>query len=158
MSAASVQTAIPGLAPAPRRASRPSPLRRTEPASNGRSTAYDFGCRAERDVGFFLVSGGYTILGRRVRLRSGEIDIVAWRDETVAMVEVKARRHGWDGLAAVDDRKQRRLSRAADEWLSRNESYAGCTIRFDIALVSRGGAMEYLENAFDFLPADDFVW
>ncbi|UOM36057.1 YraN family protein [Acuticoccus sp. I52.16.1] len=137
--------------PAARAAPRPRPAR-------DRTAAYDFGLAAERNVTMFLVSGGYEIIGRRVRMRAGEVDIIARRDDEVAFVEVKARRRGWDGLISVDERKQRRLSRAADEWLSRNEHFAACSIRFDIALVWKGSEIEYLTNAFDFIPADDFVW
>ncbi len=133
-----------------------APKRPTAPRK--RTAAYDFGVDAERNVALFLVSGGYEILGRRVRMRAGEVDIVAKRGDIVAFVEVKARRRGWDGLISVDERKQRRLSRAADEWLSRNESFANCSIRFDIALVWRSSEIEYLANAFDAIPADDFVW
>lgn len=123
-----------------------------------RTAAYDFGVEAERHVAFYLNAGGYQILGRRVRVRGGEIDIVAARDDTVALVEVKARRQGWDGLLSVNTRKQRRLSRAADSWLSQNEHFAGFSIRFDVALVWQNREIEYLENAFDHIEADDFVW
>ncbi|WP_202913002.1 YraN family protein [Acuticoccus sediminis] len=144
--------------PATKVAAEPvGPPRRHAP-SRKRVTAYDFGLDAERSVALFLLSGGYDIIGRRVRLRSGEVDIIATRDGDVAFVEVKARRKGWDGLLAVDERKQRRLSRAADEWLSRNDAFAAFTIRFDIALVWSGSRIEYIDNAFDFVPTDDFVW
>lgn len=123
-----------------------------------RAQAYGYGIDAERSVTLFLVSGGYTILGRRVRLRAGEVDIIAHRGDTVSFVEVKARKRGWDGLLAVDRRKQRRLSRAADEWLSQHDEWAHCSICFDIALVWRTCEIEYLENAFDTIEADDFVW
>ena len=114
---------------------------------------------AERNVALFLHAGGYEILGRRVRVRSGEVDIIALHDDVVCFVEVKARREGWDGMYAVDTRKQRRLSRVADEWLSLNERFGDRTVRFDIALVWRSsGEIEHVPNAFDAIGADDFVW
>lgn len=106
----------------------------------------------------FLVSGGYTILGRRVRLRAGEVDIIAQRGDTISFVEVKARKSGWDGLLSVDRRKQARLSRAVDEWRSKHEEWAHCSISFDIALVWRTDQIEYLANAFEMIEADDFVF
>ncbi|WP_420392425.1 YraN family protein [Acuticoccus sp.] len=117
-----------------------------------------FGIEAEGNIARYLHAGGYRVLGRRVRTRSGEVDVIAVRDDTVAFVEVKARSRGYDGLEAVDGRKQARLSRAANEWLSRNDAYGQCTIRFDIALVWPKGGLEYLENAFEGSAPDDFVW
>lgn len=135
----------------------PSSTQRTAP-DRARRRSFDFGIDAERDVALFLHAGGYRIVGRRVLTRSGEIDVIAVREDTVAFVEVKARSRGWDGLEAVDERKQARLSRAADKWLSQNDAFAGCTVRFDVALVWPGAALEYLENAFEAKPATDFVW
>ena len=132
--------------------------RRPSRSSASRRKAFDFGVESERSVAFFLRAGGYDVLGRRARERSAEVDLIVVRDDTVAFVEVKARRNGWDGLEAVGRAKQKRLSRAANEWLARNAQYASHTIRFDVALVSRDASIEYLENAFDEVPCDEFTW
>jgi len=109
-------------------------------------------------VAGFLRAGGYDVLGRRVRAGRGEVDLVVARDDTVAFVEVKARRRGYEGLDAVTPQKQARISAAAGEWLSRNPSYAGHTIRFDVALVWPGSRLDYLENAFEVAGGDDCMW
>ncbi|MBJ3778855.1 YraN family protein [Acuticoccus mangrovi] len=127
----------------------PVPAGRSRRTSAERRRSYDFGLAAERDAAHFLRAGGYAILRQRFKGRSGEIDLVAQRDDTVAFVEVKARRRGWDGLDALDWRKQARISAAADEWLAAHPVYAGYCQRYDIALVWPGGAIEYLENAFE---------
>ncbi|WMS43258.1 YraN family protein [Acuticoccus sp. MNP-M23] len=123
-----------------------------------RRSAFRFGIEAERSIRQFLRAGDYTILGTRVLAGRAELDLVVSRGDTVAFVEVKARRHGWGGLESVDTRKIRRITRAANAWLSENERYAGCNIRFDIALVWAGGRVDYMENAFEPLPEDDFVF
>ncbi|WP_108663355.1 YraN family protein [Acuticoccus kandeliae] len=138
--------------------SRPQPKRQgagRSPAERRRSHA--FGMEAEGSVARYLHAGGYHVIGQRRRTRSAEVDLVAVRDDMVAFVEVKARKRGWDGLEAVNLSKQRRLSRAASEWLAENPAYAGHTLRFDIALVWPGARMEYLENAFEAVEEDD-VW
>ncbi|MCF3936281.1 YraN family protein [Acuticoccus sp. M5D2P5] len=140
---------------------RTSPHRR-QTAPVGRSAAsrrrsFDFGVAAEKSVACYLHAGGYTILGSRERTRGGEVDLIAVRDDTVAFVEVKARRRGYDGLEAVTRTKQARISAAADDWLSRNPAFAEHTLRFDVALVWPG-MLDYLENAFDAVSNDDFVW
>ncbi len=59
-----------------------------------------------------LCDDGYKILGKRVRMRRDEIDIV---------VEVKTRRADWfgGGKAALDKRKRHALCRAAAKYMQR---------------------------------------
>ena len=128
------------------------------PARRRRQRAYSFGVDSERLVASFLRAGDYKILAHRARIGQVEVDLIVARDDEVAFVEVKARRNGWDGLEAVTAAKMRRLSRAANRWLAENERYATCSIRFDIALVAADQTIEYLENAFEAQPDDDFVF
>lgn len=151
-------TGRPGQAPTCRGASLPAPPRRPRRSTRSRRQAYAFGLAAEDSVARFLHAAGYTILGSRERGRSTEVDLIVARDDTVAFVEVKARRRGFDGLEAVGSRKRAQLTRAANEWLGRHPAWAGHTIRFDIALVWPTGLPEYIENAFDAEPSDDFIF
>ncbi|MEM0907842.1 MAG: YraN family protein, partial [Pseudomonadota bacterium] len=116
------------------------------------------GVDSERFVAAFLRAGDYTILATRARVGRAEVDLIVHRDDIVAFVEVKARRDLWSGLDAVTPKKMRQLTRAANAWLAANPSYATCSIRFDIALVSKFHELEYLENAFEFQEDDDFVF
>jgi len=134
------------------------PGRKDSRKTASRRDAFRFGFEAERSIRQFLRAGDYRILGTRVLIANAELDLVVARDDTVAFVEVKARRRGWDGLESIDARKIRRITRGANAWLSQNERHAGCNIRFDIALVWSGGRVEYLENAFEPSPEDDFVF
>lgn len=152
--------ALAGTSDAARSGSLPLPpiqRQRTRTEADRRSS-HRFGEDAELSVAQFLRAGGYTVLARRARLRSGEVDLVVVRDDTVAFVEVKARKRGWDGLEAVSRTKQVRLSRACDEWLAANPVFADFGVRFDIALVWPGGRIEYLENAFEAVEPRDFVF
>ncbi|MCC6510770.1 MAG: YraN family protein [Pirellulaceae bacterium] len=81
----------------------------------------DLGPQGEQLAAIFLQKLGYRILARGHRQRLGEIDLVALDGETLVFVEVKTWRsaqHG-DPSAAVDSRKQDRLTRAALVYLKR---------------------------------------
>lgn len=143
--------------PAPRCAP-PARDRRGPAGRRDRQRAHAFGVASERSVASFLRAGDYAVLARRARLARCEVDVIAARDDVVAFVEVKARRNAMDGLDAVTPAKRRRISRAANAWLSQNEGFAGCSVRFDVALVSRDQSIEYLENAYEAAEYDDFTY
>jgi len=85
-----------------------------------------------------LTEIGYTIIDRNWRCEFGEIDIVARRESTLIVCEVKTRsslRHG-DPVAAVSARKVRRLRRLALCWLDAHTIYAP-HIRIDVIGILR---------------------
>ena len=81
----------------------------------------DLGRAGERRAAWFYRLRGYRILGRNVRLRSGEIDLVVRRGRTVVIAEVKTRQSlaAGEGHEAVDRRKRERLIRLGDEYAQR---------------------------------------
>ena len=91
---------------------------------------------AETLAAISLTLKGYTILARRVRTPSGEIDLIARRKMLVAFVEVKARKTHIAALEAVTPTAQVRISRAAEIWMSRRSDCVGCDWRFDIITVT----------------------
>ena len=100
-----------------------------------------------------LEQRGYSVLARRYRVRSGELDIVARDGETLVFVEVKARASHEFGTAAeaVTPMKQRRLMRLATEYMLR-ERLPECPCRFDVVSIHfDAGApeIEIIQNAFD---------
>ena len=106
----------------------------------------------------FLSKRGYQILERNFRCRGGEVDIVARdpRDGALVFVEVKTRRNLSYGVpqVAVDQFKQRKISKAALTWLSakRLDDEIG---RFDvIAIMLDDGnyTIEHIVNVFEFVP------
>jgi len=93
------------------------------------------GHRGETFAAWALRLKGYRILAVRHRTKLGEIDLVARRGDTVAIVEVKARATVEQAMDAVTPAAQRRIEAAADLWLARQRDYARLSLRFDIVAV-----------------------
>jgi len=100
------------------------------------AAAWRRGLWAETLCGVVLRLKGYRILARRWRSPVGEIDIVACRGETLAVIEVKARRDAGEAAGAVPPHQWRRLARAAALFLSRYPRYTGHAVRFDLMAVT----------------------
>lgn len=98
--------------------------------------AHKFGLWAEHLAAALLICKGYRILARRFRAAGGEIDLIAWRGDVVAFVEVKARPTLDEALSAIEWRKRERVSRAARSWLSRNPWAAARVWRGDAVYVA----------------------
>ena len=101
-----------------------------------------------------LRSRGYRILERNVRLRRGEVDVIAEEHGDLVFVEVKARRSEAYGMPAeaVGPRKQRALAALAAAYCSRR-GLGERACRFDVVEVrlDRGGRpirVDVLRNAF----------
>ncbi len=106
------------------------------------------GRKGERTAAIFLLRQGFDILARRYRGRSGEIDVIAFQNETLVFVEVKTRgsRDFGEPWEFVDWRKQQILRRTAEEFIADHDmgQYA---YRFDIVSVL-GSKAELFRNAF----------
>jgi putative endonuclease len=81
-----------------------------------------------------LIAKGYRILGRRVKTRAGEIDIIAVRGKRLVFVEVKRRLTRDDSEGAVSVRQAARIRRAADLWLAQRPRYHGHVFAYDVIL------------------------
>jgi putative endonuclease len=116
------------------------------------------GRSAEQLVAARLEGAGWRIVGRNVRLPSGELDIVALDGSTLVFVEVKAGRAGSTlgpekPAHAVGRRKQLKLRRLAREWIAeRRGPSAVAGYRFDVVGVSFGpdclADVDHIRNAF----------
>jgi putative endonuclease len=98
-----------------------------------------------------LRAAGYTIRDRNWRGKAGEIDIVAEEKGVVCFVEVKGKSGPRFGAPAeaVTFQKQRRIGRAAQEYVTRKRLRG--SFRFDVvAVLARDGSVEVriLRNAF----------
>ncbi len=134
---------------------------------HGGSSASDprhgLGMRGEAAAEKFLKRLGYKIIGRRLRTRLGELDIVAVDRRTVVFVEVKTWRTplGCDHPAdAVDLNKQRQLTRAGIAFLKRY-GLLGNAARFDVITVTwprgqRQPKIDHLKNAFEAVGRGEF--
>ena len=106
------------------------------------------GARAERRARRHYRLRGYRILGSNIRLAGVEVDLLCRRRDVTVFCEVKEKTgesYG-DPLEMVDERKQRRLRRAAEAWLAAQPSPEQI-VRFDVVAL-RGRALERIENAF----------
>ncbi|WP_279479183.1 YraN family protein [Aureimonas sp. SK2] len=93
------------------------------------------GHRGEWLAAWALRLKGYRILAQRHRTKLGEIDLVARRGDTVAIVEVKARATLEAAMEAVTPAAQARITRAAELWLGQQRDHARLSLRFDIVAV-----------------------
>jgi putative endonuclease len=112
----------------------------------------------EEDAVRWLTANGYEILERNVVNHAGELDVVAKDGETLCFLEIKARASDAFGpaIAAVDARKQRRISRAAALYLATQgaaQRLDRSPCRFDVlGLDWQGDGWRYtlIKDAFPF--------
>lgn len=116
-------------------------------ATNARkAAALDRGQAAEATVAAWYEHAGYTILSRNWQCFEGEIDIIACRERTLVVCEVKARRSTIiDPGLTITAAKQAKVRTAAFRWLAQNR-HSG-PLRFDVALVVNEN-VQVLEAAF----------
>ena len=110
-----------------------------------RKAAEKRGRRGEFFAAALLVCKGYRILGRRVKTKAGEIDLIAKSlSGVVCFVEVKARPD--EGLAteAIGLRQRGRIARAAELFLAGRAMPA----RFDVITVVPGRLPRHRKDAW----------
>ncbi len=97
------------------------------------------GAAGERLAARYLEARGYRIIARNVRLKSGEVDIVAEEGGCLVLVEVRLRRGGSAGAAleSVARLKQQRLRRLAAEYCADHVPQLAA-VRIDVVAVSLG--------------------
>lgn len=118
------------------------------PADPRRQKSEQFGRLAEALCRVLLRVKGYRILASRLRTPLGEIDIVARRGRTLAVVEVKARADWAAASEAVTARQRGRLARAAHAYIAAHPQYAGLTLRFDVMLVTPWAVPRHILDAW----------
>ena len=105
------------------------------------------GRRGEAVAAWWLRLQGWRIVARRLRIGVGEVDLVARRGRTVAFVEVKWRATGAELDLAIDERRLRRVARAA-EALAARFAKPGDTIRVDVLLLAPRRWPRHIVNAW----------
>jgi putative endonuclease len=104
----------------------------------------------------YLAGRGYRILERNFRCKGGEVDVIALEKQTgvLVFVEVKTRKDLSYGVPqlAVNQFKQRQISKAALTWLSIKNKH-DCNARFDVVaiLLKADGRhdINHIVNAFE---------
>jgi len=117
------------------------------------------GRRGEDAAARYLKRLGYVIVARGERDNIGELDLVAVDGRTVVFIEVKTRTTHDAGhpADAVDEAKQRRITRLALSYMKRYDLWE-CQHRFDVVAVTwpdQGQpTIEHFKNAFEAVGFD----
>lgn len=90
---------------------------------------------------------GWRILGRRVRVRAGEVDIIARRGRTLAFVKVKTRQKAADLDLAIDRHRLRRVA-AAMQVLVPRFARPDDDIRLDVLLLAPFSWPRHVQNVW----------
>ena len=108
------------------------------------------GRAAEETVASSLAADGWTIVARNWRRGRGELDIVAFKNGTLAFVEVKAvDAYGLESLeTSVGSIKRGRIVETSKLFVSAHREFEYAVIRYDVAAVEAGAMADYFENAF----------
>ena len=106
------------------------------------------GVLAERQAAQYLQQQGLNPVVQNYRSRFGEIDLIMRDGTTLVFVEVRLRRNADFGGAAasIDERKQQRIIRTAQQYLAGLAHIPPC--RFDAVLLD-GNGVQWLKNAFE---------
>ena len=111
----------------------------------------EFGKEGEQLAADYLIKKGYAIKCKNYRYLKSEIDIIARKDDVLAIVEVRARSN--DQIIPIADtitpKKIKLLVMGADHYVTSNEIDA--EVRFDIITILKNSKLfkiVHLESAF----------
>ncbi|WP_298417243.1 YraN family protein [uncultured Kordia sp.] len=115
------------------------------------ATHNDLGNEGEQLAVNYLQKNGYRILERNYRFQKAEVDIIAQKENTLAVVEVKTRTTADFGNPEdfVNPKKIKLLVKAVDEYVVSND--LDIEVRFDIIAILHGNnnvTIKHLEDAF----------
>jgi putative endonuclease len=97
-----------------------------------------------------LESKGMRIIGRNIRSKTGEIDLVALDGDVLVFAEVKSWPvYGFENLSyGISEKKKRRIIETAKYFLDTHREYNNRTIRFDVIFLQPGKSLIHLDSAF----------
>lgn len=124
-----------------------APARRTRQESGARGRKE--GRFAEAVAAVFLMLKGYQILGFRLKTPAGEIDLLARKGRTLAVVEVKRRATVEIALASVSPTQRDRLLRAARTLAARRAGLRHLALRLDLIALAPGRLPRHVPNIFN---------
>ncbi len=107
---------------------------------------------AEQQALVFLQQQGLVCVAQNFRCKGGEIDIIAFEQDTLVFVEVRLRQNKSYASAAesITKTKQRRILHAAQFFLMTHPRYQHCNLRFDGVLFTHlNHPPEWIKAAFD---------
>ena len=106
------------------------------------------GRKAEWRAALLLMLKGYRILGFRLKTSAGEIDLLALRGRTLAVVEVKRRSTLEAALECVRPDQRERLRRAGRLIADRRRGLKGVFVRLDLVALAPGRWPRHIVDAW----------
>jgi len=104
------------------------------------------GAAAERAVARYLARRGWRVVARNWRGGGGELDLVAVRGSTVALVEVKSRGDAGALREPVRAAQAGRLRNAGAAFLARHPEHGRPETRLDLVTVRRVGPLRRIRH------------
>jgi len=106
------------------------------------------GRRAEVLAALWLMAKGYRILGFRLKTRQAEIDLLALRGRTLAVVEVKRRASLLIAMETVTYDQRDRLRRAGLALAATRPALKGAAVRLDLIALAPGKLPRHIPDAW----------
>ena len=110
------------------------------------------GAAGEERASKYLIEKGYEILERNYRTKTGEIDIIAEKADTLVFVEVKTLPQATSDMLSIvlNRQKLQRILKTSKRFLLNHRQYSNSYIRYDVIVLDMQGLPEvyHIENAF----------
>jgi putative endonuclease len=112
-----------------------------------RQAAEQRGHWGETVAAWWLRLHGWRIIGQRIRVRQGEVDLIARRRKQIAFIEVKTRATEAELALSIDEYRLRRVVAAANA-LAPRYAKKGEDIRIDVVLIAPWRMPQHLPNVW----------
>lgn len=110
------------------------------------------GALAEEKAITYLTQNSYEIIAHNWRTKTGEIDIIAQKNDIIVFAEVKANPNGdiESLMRRLDARKQKKIVETSKLFLLNHRKYSNSIVRFDVLIIDMPGlpSVYHIENAF----------
>ena len=110
------------------------------------------GNAGEEKAAQYLENQGYSIIERNFRTKGGEVDIIAFKNDTIVFVEVKTLPNGTIDMIQreLNYQKRQRIIKTSKRFLLKHRQYSNSYIRFDVIVIDMPGLepVYHIENAF----------
>ena len=89
----------------------------------------------------YLISNGFAIIERNWRTKGGEVDIIAFKNDTIVFVEVKTLPNGTTDMIQreLNYQKRQRIIKTSKRFLLKHRQYSNSYIRFDVIVIDMPG-------------------
>ena len=110
------------------------------------------GNEGENRAASYLEAKGFEIIERNWRTNRGEIDIIAYKNDTIVFVEVKTLPNGTSDMIQreLNYQKRQRIIKTSKRFLLNHRQYSNSYVRYDVIVIDMPGLepVYHIENAF----------